>query len=337
MFSRRGSCLGFLLVFLMSFFPVSPASGADIKGGKDSPLLRRYEGSFIVQYSAKEYDVTVIPLGKTEYRGDRYVFTASEKAEGRTARLLYVAPAGRSALEVFRNYEGELKEKGYEILFSGSKDELGPYDSFAETLYGRDRQYPIPGDERTKNQQFLSARLVRTEGNVYVTVCAFENNFWGSETKMEKGRTYCRVDMVETKPMETKMVTVTSEEMARGLESSGKIALYGIYFDTDKADVKPESKAALEEMAKLLKTFPDLRVLVVGHTDSTGDREYNMGLSRRRAEAVVKSLRESYGIAASRLVPAGVGMLAPVASNRTEEGRAKNRRVELVEMQPSLQ
>ncbi len=106
MFSRRGSCLGFLLVFLMSFFPVSPASGADIKGGKDSPLLRRYEGSFIVQYSAKEYDVTVIPLGKTEYRGDRYVFTASEKAEGRTARLLYVAPAGRSALEVFRNYEG---------------------------------------------------------------------------------------------------------------------------------------------------------------------------------------------------------------------------------------
>ena len=337
MFSRRGSCLGFLLVFLMSFFPVSPASGADIKGGKDSPLLRRYEGSFIVQYSAKEYDVTVIPLGKTEYRGDRYVFTASEKAEGRTARLLYVAPAGRSALEVFRNYEGELKEKGYEILFSGSKDELGPYDSFAETLYGRDRQYPIPGDERTKNQQFLSARLVRTEGNVYVTVCAFENNFWGSETKMEKGRTYCRVDMVETKPMETKMVTVTSEEMARGLESSGKIALYGIYFDTDKADVKPESKAALEEMAKLLKTFLDLRVLVVGHTDSTGDREYNMGLSRRRAEAVVKSLRESYGIAASRLVPAGVGMLAPVASNRTEEGRAKNRRVELVEMQPSLQ
>ena len=337
MFSRRGSCLGFLLVFLMSFFPVSPASGADIKGGKDSPLLRRYEGSFIVQYSAKEYDVTVIPLGKTEYRGDRYVFTASEKAEGRTARLLYVAPAGRSALEVFRNYEGELKEKGYEILFSGSKDELGPYDSFAETLYGRDRQYPIPGDERTKNQQFLSARLVRTEGNVYVTVCAFENNFWGSETKMEKGRTYCRVYMVETKPMETKMVTVTSEEMARGLESSGKIALYGIYFDTDKADVKPESKAALEEMAKLLKTFPDLRVLVVGQTDSTGDREYNMGLSRRRAEAVVKSLRESYGIAASRLVPAGVGMLAPVASNRTEEGRAKNRRVELVEMQPSLQ
>jgi hypothetical protein len=172
-------------VFLISFFPVSPASGADIKGGKDSPLLRRYEGSFIVQYEAKEYDGTVIPLGKTAYRDGRYVFTASEKAEGGTTRLLYVAPAGRSALE---------------------------------------------------------------------------------------------------------------------------------------------------EMAKLLKAFPDLRVLIVGHTDSTGDREYTTGLSRRRAEAVVKSLRERYGIAASRLIPAGVGMLAPVASNRTAEGGAKNRRVELVGM-----
>ena len=337
MFLRLRFSFPVVFALLLSVLCTGAAFGADIKGSGDSPLFKRYEGSFIVQYAAGEYDSTVIPLGPTVYEGGRYRFTASEKAEGKTVRILYIAPAGRSALEVFRNYEGELKEKGYEILFSGSKDELGPYDSFAETLYGRDRQYPIPGDERTKNQQFLSARLVRTEGNVYVTVCAFENNFWGSETKMEKGRTYCRVDMVETKPMETKMVTVTSEEMARGLESSGKIALYGIYFDTDKADVKPESKAALEEMAKLLKTFPDLRVLVVGHTDSTGDREYNMGLSRRRAEAVVKSLRESYGIAASRLVPAGVGMLAPVASNRTEEGRAKNRRVELVEMQPSLQ
>ncbi len=193
----------FAALFL-AVLSVQAAFGADLKGGKDSPLLRRYEGSFIVQYEAKEYDSTVIPLGKTVYRDGRYVFTASEKAEGRTTRLLYVAPAGRSALEVFRNYEEELKEKRYDILFSGSKDELGPYDSFAETLYGRDRHYPIPGDERTKNQQFLSARLVRPEGNVYVTVCAFENNFWGSETKMEKGRTYCRVDIVETKPWRPK-------------------------------------------------------------------------------------------------------------------------------------
>ena len=238
-----------VFVLLLSVLCTGTAFGADIKGSGDSRLLKRYGGSSIVQYAAGEYDTTVIPLGPTAYRDDRYTFTASEKAEGKTVRILYAAPAGRSALEVFRNYEGELKEKGYEILFSGSKDELGPYDSFAETLYGRDRHYPIPGDEGTKNQHFLSARLARPAGNVYVTVCAFENYFWGSETKMEKNRTYCRVDIVETKPMEKKMVVVTADEMARGLETSGKIALYGIFFDTDKTDIKPESKPALEEIA----------------------------------------------------------------------------------------
>ncbi len=337
MFSRRGSCLGFLLVFLMSFFPVSPASRGGYQGRKgfsSAPPVRGVLHRPVFGEGVRCYGH---PPGEDGIPGRPLCLHRLGEGGGQDRAASVRRPGGTERPGGVPELRGGAEEKGYEILFSGSKDELGPYDSFAETLYGRDRQYPIPGDERTKNQQFLSARLVRTEGNVYVTVCAFENNFWGSETKMEKGRTYCRVDMVETKPMETKMVTVTSEEMARGLESSGKIALYGIYFDTDKADVKPESKAALEEMAKLLKTFPDLRVLVVGHTDSTGDREYNMGLSRRRAEAVVKSLRESYGIAASRLVPAGVGMLAPVASNRTEEGRAKNRRVELVEMQPSLQ
>lgn len=320
-----------VLVFLVPFLVPSLCIGADIEGSRDSPLLKRYEGSFIVQYSFKEYDSTVIPLGKTVYEGDRYKFSVSDTVEGKVTRILYIVPEGRSALEVFRNYEGELESNGYEILFSASKEELGPYDSFAETLYGRDRHYPLPGDERTKNQQFLSARLVRPEGNVFVTLYALENHFWGNETKMEKGRTYVRVDVTETKPMETRMVVVTSDEMAKGIEETGRIALYGIFFDTDKTDIKPDSVPALEEIAKLMKASPNLRVLVVGHTDSTGDREYNMGLSRRRAESVVKYLQEKFQIPASRMIPAGVGMLAPVASNRTEEGRAKNRRVELVE------
>lgn len=321
-----------IIVFAVLLLVAPPCLGADIDGSRDPELLPRYEGSFIVQYSTSEYDSTVIPLGKTLYESDRYRFSASDKVEGKVTRILYIAPEGRSALEVFRNYEGELEGKGYEKLFSGSKEELGPYDSFAETLYGRDRHYPLPGDERTKNQQFLSARLVRPEGDVYVTLYTLENHFWGNETKMEKGRTYVRVDIVETKPMETRMVIVTSSEMAKEIEEAGRIALYGIFFDIDRTDIKPESVPALEEIAKLMRASPELRVLVVGHTDSTGDREYNMGLSRRRAESVVRYLQDKFQIPASRMIPAGVGMLAPVATNRTEEGRAKNRRVELVEL-----
>jgi len=86
----------------------------------------------------------------------------------------------------------------------------------------------------------------------------------------------------------------------------------------------------LREIAKLLQQNPDLKVYVVGHTDNVGDANYNMDLSKRRAEAVVQTLVSQYGIQENRLKAMGVGLFAPISSNGTEEGRAKNRRVELV-------
>jgi outer membrane protein OmpA-like peptidoglycan-associated protein len=125
-------------------------------------------------------------------------------------------------------------------------------------------------------------------------------------------------------------VVADAATMKGDLKSTGHIALYGIHFDTNKSEVKPESKPALEEIAKLLKQDPGLRLKVVGHTDMSGSLEANMRLSQARGEAVVQAQVSQYGIAASRLKGYGVGSLAPVASNDSEEGRAKNRRVELV-------
>lgn len=114
------------------------------------------------------------------------------------------------------------------------------------------------------------------------------------------------------------------------LKATGHTAVYGIYFDTGKAEIKPESDVAMAEIAKLLKTDAGLQVNVVGHTDAVGAIDANMGLSQARANAVVTTLVGKHGIAAGRLKAYGVGPLAPVASNDTEEGRARNRRVELV-------
>jgi outer membrane protein OmpA-like peptidoglycan-associated protein len=127
------------------------------------------------------------------------------------------------------------------------------------------------------------------------------------------------------------MVTVVpAEDMGKGIGTDGHIALYGIYFDYDKADLKPDSKPQLEEIAKMLKADTALNVLVVGHTDNQGELAYNADLSKRRAESVVQALGKEYSIDAKRLTAQGVGMAAPVASNDAEEGRAKNRRVEIV-------
>jgi outer membrane protein OmpA-like peptidoglycan-associated protein len=138
------------------------------------------------------------------------------------------------------------------------------------------------------------------------------------------------VEIAESNSFDVKTVTVDADAMANGIRSSGHIALYGIYFDFDKSVPKPESGEALAQIAKLLRTDPGLRVLVVGHTDNHGGYDYNMTLSDRRAQAIVAALEQQYRIDGARLRAAGDGMTAPVASNDTEAGRALNRRVELV-------
>jgi len=138
------------------------------------------------------------------------------------------------------------------------------------------------------------------------------------------------LNVVEKQAMEQHVVA-DAAAFGKDLRSTGHASVYGIYFETGKADLKAESTPALEEVKKLLSADPALKLWVVGHTDSVGKVEDNMRLSQARAEAVVRALTTTHGIAAARLKGYGVGPLCPVASNEAEEGRAKNRRVELVQ------
>lgn len=143
------------------------------------------------------------------------------------------------------------------------------------------------------------------------------------------GKRAYRLDFVE-KQMMTQQVVADAAALLADLSRAGHVVVHGIYFDTDKAVVKPESEAALSEIAKLLRDNADLKVFIVGHTDMTGDLAHNLDLSERRAAAVVEALVAGHGVSAERLAPRGVGPLAPVASNDTDAGRALNRRVEIV-------
>ena len=125
-----------------------------------------------------------------------------------------------------------------------------------------------------------------------------------------------------------KQLTFSAKEMKEKLDAEGHVAIYGIYFDFDKADLKVGSEKVLTEMVKLMKDYPELRVEIQGHTDNVGGREYNLDLSERRAQTV-RHFLGLYGIALSRMTVKGYGFDMPVASNDTEEGRALNRRVEL--------
>ncbi len=135
--------------------------------------------------------------------------------------------------------------------------------------------------------------------------------------------------IVEKQAM-TQNIVADAKALAGGLATDGHAAVYGIYFDTAKAVVKPESEAALGEIAKLLQAEPGLKVLIVGHTDNVGGFDGNLKLAQARADAVVQALTGRFAVAAARLRACAAGAMAPVASNDAEAGRAKNRRVELV-------
>jgi outer membrane protein OmpA-like peptidoglycan-associated protein len=142
-----------------------------------------------------------------------------------------------------------------------------------------------------------------------------------------EARNYSLV-IVESQTMKQDVVA-DARAMSNDLAETGKTTIQGIYFDTGLAIIKPESEPALTEMVKLFKDSPELKVYVVGHTDNVGSLESNLKLSSDRAASVVKALTGK-GVAASRLKSAGAGPYSPMASNDTEEGKAKNRRVEFV-------
>ena len=320
-----------ILISLLGVAVDGRAQGQDSPGSADHPTVTRYAGSFIDGYEVKDFDEYTLPLGPAvrDAAGQR-VPSKKETLEGRITRILYRGPEGRSTLEILRNYQSALESAGFETLFTCTDKECGRL--FHWIFYHKREQLLL--NTKTSGSAFAipqNLRYVAAKGSVrgatvHVSVLvAFDAGF----SKLSK-RPVTLLEVIESKAMETGMVTVKAGAMAKGIDATGHIAIYGVYFDTDSADIKPESSATLEEMSKLLQSRPSLKLQVVGHTDSQGGYEHNMDLSRRRATAVATSLASRYGIDSGRLRAAGVGPLSPVASNDTPEGRAKNRRVELV-------
>jgi len=127
-------------------------------------------------------------------------------------------------------------------------------------------------------------------------------------------------------------IAVGVPDMRNKLMTEGRLVTYGIYFDVNKDIVKPESYGTLKEIANILNEVPDVKVKIVGHTDSDGDDAKNMDLSKRRAASVKAELAKSFGVNADRLDTDGMGESQPVAANDTPVNKALNRRVEFIKL-----
>ena len=288
-----------LLVMLSALLVPSESSAQD---RTDHPMITAYPGARMTKKEVKDYDEQIMLL--SGIRADRTF--KHEKLEGRVTHINYDDPDERSTLEKYRNYETALKKAGFEILWTCS-------DAAA---CGSQQNIPTIGYFPYGGGRNLTARLKRAEGDVWV----------GLQVKPA----WTDLQIVEIKPMDTDMVKVSAEALGKGIMAEGHVPVYGIHFDTGKSDIKPESAATLTEIASLLQKNPTLKVHIVGHTDNVGDLAANLALSKSRANAVVTALTTTHKISAARLRADGVGPLAPVASNETDAGKAKNRRVELV-------
>lgn len=288
---------------------------------KDHHIISRYAGSKLIYFEQKNFDEFKLPMGKIE----EGKFTKVKKVEGKTTRITYEPERNRSVFEVYKNYLNILQEKGAEILYQCQGEECGP--DFGKTYFGLN---PWTG---RAGMDVYSVNVVYFSGHtgLVAKVTGEENDYYISFVGGAGYEPYTvyQLDIIEVKAMETGKVNALT--IKADLERKGHVSIYGIHFDTGESKIKAESEAIIKEIAKFLKDNPKKNIYIVGHTDNVGHFDSNMKLSENRANAVMTHLIEKMGIVAGRLKAYGIVSLSPVISNSSDKGKARNRRVEIVE------
>lgn len=293
-------------------------------------MISRYSGSTLHTYGSEDVGsapTLVAVKGKP----------VEQRIEGKLTNRLYFGPKGRGPLDVFRNYQAALRNAGFTTLYEcesvqceQEKSQHKMVDWVHQARWiGNDCSdyYVIRMFQYKPGFHYIHARKNGAGGqvNVQVGVRAGEG-----DDEDSADRTLQFIQIIESASVKQNQVTVDAAAIGSALKREGRIALYGVLFDTDDARIKTESAATLAQMAKTLNDDPALKLFIVGHTDNVGAVDTNLALSRRRAEAVVDALAKTCGIAAARLQAHVVANLAPTAANGDDSGRGRNRRVEMV-------
>ena len=266
------------------------------------------------------------------------VFEETVQVEGAWRRMEYsVDGLELSLLRMYRGYLQHFESSGFEVIFSGIGEELSSRDGYTFITHGRNLMSFTASTAGDSNAYIL----VRSPDEQTVIAVSFfsRQNARRMIVNAVEIEEMAPLDLFAPEPEpepqsepEIVMVPQEVEELESGLVQDGRVIVNAILFEFDRAEILPESARALETVADLLRGRPELKLLVVGHTDGVGSFDYNLRLSVDRAQAVVGWLNSRGGIDASRLRAAGAGPMSPITTNRTENGRAQNRRVELVEI-----
>lgn len=314
-----------LITLFNLFLTIALFAQTDKTGCEDHPVITRYPGAVIEYCDTKNYSEFAIATGpETGYR------TIGEwtNVPGKQTRVYYSIKGDKIVSEVYQNYLTAMKNNDFILLANKMHQERNVStdiggNTWLNTFY---KSNPFPSNVGIKINMGSGSLggtfyLAAKKGNVYITV---------SGKRYSDSETVVLLDVLEAQEMEDNLITVNADFIADKLFKEGKVALQGILFDHNKATIKDDSKPILNEIAVFLNANPTVVIFVVGHTDMTGEVQYNIDLSNQRAKAVTDYLINQHQITSNRLLPYGIGPLAPVDNNTSESGKQKNRRVELV-------
>ncbi len=304
-----------VLTFAVAFMILTNVTAqTDIEGAKDNPYISRFKDSWITWQQLKNFDRYFV-LSLKDHTIHHY------EIDGKVLRTQYRTTKDHSVFEIFKSYEQALQDAGYEILVTFDEKNCGV--NLQEQLYNREfsglNALPREADKPDYQNEFAYFAAKKDTGEKDIYIIGFI---------VAWGEPLITLDVIEVKKMDDNLVT--AKKLNETIGSKGHAVLKGIYFDTGKASLQEKSGKALQNIADYLNAHKDQKFFVVGHTDNTGDFEANKILSENRAKTVMQTLVNQYGIDANQLKAFGIANLAPIASNETQEGKALNRRVEIV-------
>ena len=318
----------FAVIFMVNATITFAQGTLDIEGSKDYPTISRFTGSVIEFYKETKWGSYKLPLNDKNTIDWENPMTLG----GKVIRIQYSASKENNAEFVLHNYKSAFSKAGYKVLLAIANEELGVGDrphTWTDRYYEAGGFYNGLNNKKfglgfnfptwKSNHSFIVARGKESNKEIYAIVY----------TVVDDSYTLITLDVVEIEDVETGLVSV--DKISGDITNKGHIAIYGIHFEVNKLTIMSESQEFLKIIADYLNAHKNKKFFIVGHTDNTGEFTSNMTLSEERAKSVMNELITKYNVDVSQLKSYGVSSLSPVSSNSTEEGRAKNRRVEIVE------
>jgi len=300
----------------------------DIVGSRDYPTISRFDGAIIEFYKETKWGSYKLPVNEKGLLD----WNKPMALDGKVTRIQYSVSKDNNCEFVMHNYKAGFQKSGYDVLIAIANEELGvsnrphtwhakyyesevQWNGFNNGKFGLGIGFPTWNN----NHSFIVARGHELGKDIYAVIY----------TIVLEDYTLITQDVIEVEAVETGLVSV--DNISNDITKKGHITIYGIFFDTGKSLLKDESDKALATISDFIKNNPNKNFYIVGHTDNQGKFEANMKLSEERAKSVMTELVSKFGVNSEQLKAYGVSSLAPVYSNKTEEGRTRNRRVEIVE------